>query len=371
MASLPFAVTFHYRGAVGAIQCATRVQTTGLLAPRCRWNPRRRFLSQAMRRVFILLIKLSVSGLLLYLALNGVDIGTVAGRLRDIDPRWAAVLLLAPLTQNFLASLRWQAILRQCGANFPLGQLFRYGMAALFFNQTLPSGLAGDGVRIWLAGKQIDWRAATYSVLIDRVVGVVALAVLVTACLPWSMQLVRNPVGRTALLLIGLGSIAAGIVFVSLSWQRLRFLQRWRLTRHLAATATVTAAILRSPAAVSGIFGLSFLNHFVTVVMAWCAARAVGAQLPLLYALFLVLPVILIAIVPVSIAGWGIREGAMVAAFGYAGLTPSDGLIVSLLYGAGNLAIGALGGLVWALSDKPREDLPAALTGDDRRETSR
>lgn len=322
-----------------------------------------------MRRVFILLIKLTVSGLLLYLALNWVNIGTVAARLRQIDPSWAALLLLVPLAQNLLTSLRWQAILRQCGAFLPLRQLFRYGMVALFFSQTLPSGVAGDGVRIWLAGKQADWRAATYSVLIDRVVGVVALALMVTACLPWSLQLVRNPVGRSALLLIGLGCIAAGIVFVSLSWQRLRFLQRWLLTRHLAATATVAAAILRSPAAVTGIFGLSFLNHFATVVMAWCAARSVGAQLPLLYALFLVLPVVLIAIVPVSIAGWGIREGAMVAAFGYAGLTPSDGLIVSLLYGAGNLAIGALGGLVWALSSRQRAGLAATLTGDDRRET--
>jgi uncharacterized membrane protein YbhN (UPF0104 family) len=335
------------------------------------WNPAVPFSSQAMRRVAILLVKLTVSGLLLYLALNWVNIGTVAARLRDIDPRWAALLLLGPLAQTFLASVRWQAILRQCGAYLPLGPLFRYGMAALFFNQTLPAGVAGDGVRIWLAGKQTDWRAATYSVLIDRVVGVVALAIMVTACLPWSLQLVRNPVGRSALLLIGLGCIAAGAVFVGLSWRRLRFLQRWPLTRHLAATATVAAAILRSPAAVTGIFGLSFLNHFVTVAMAWFAARAVGAQLPLLYALFLMLPVILIAIVPVSIAGWGIREGAMVAAFGYAGLAPSDGLIVSLLYGAANLASGALGGLVWALSTREREGLPAILTNDDRRETMR
>ena len=76
------------------------------------------------------------------------------------------------------------------------------------------------------------------------------------------------------------------------------------------------------------------------------------------------LPVVLIAIIPVSIAGWGIREGAMVAAFGYAGLTPGDGLMVSLLYGAAYLVIGVIGGLVWLLTSKRIE--PIAAPAADR-----
>ena len=91
---------------------------------------------------------------------------------------------------------------------------------------------------------------------------------------------------------------------------------------------------------------------------AWSAARSVAADLSLLDALFLVLPVILVSIVPVSIAGWGVREGAMVAAFTYAGLPQSDGLIVSLLFGAGFLVLGAVGGLIWVLNDE-RAEAPA------------
>jgi hypothetical protein len=57
--------------------------------------------------------------------------------------------------------------------------------------------------------------------------------------------------------------------------------------------------------------------------------------------------VILIATIPVSIAGWGVRETAMILAFSYAGLAESDGLIVSILFGVVNLAVGAIGGIVW------------------------
>jgi uncharacterized membrane protein YbhN (UPF0104 family) len=66
--------------------------------------------------------------------------------------------------------------------------------------------------------------------------------------------------------------------------------------------------------------------------------------------LFLMPPVLLVATVPISIAGWGVRETSMVVAFGYAGLAPSDGLALSILYGLLSFAVGALGGAVWIAS---------------------
>ena len=66
--------------------------------------------------------------------------------------------------------------------------------------------------------------------------------------------------------------------------------------------------------------------------------------------MLLIPPVILIAAVPVSIAGWGVRESAMLAAFSYAGLPDSDGVLVSIIFGASLFIIGALGGIVWIFS---------------------
>ena len=103
---------------------------------------------------------------------------------------------------------------------------------------------------------------------------------------------------------------------------------------------------------------VSIVSHFMTAICAWCAARAVGADLSLLYSLFLVLPVALISIVPISIAGWGLRESAMVAAFAYAGLPQSDGLVVSILFGVSYLALGAIGGVIWVVASNRDRDVP-------------
>jgi uncharacterized protein (TIRG00374 family) len=307
-----------------------------------------------MRRAIFLLLKAAVSGLLLYFALRLVDLAAVKERLLRVDLGWIALIVPILLVQTGLLALRWQKIVAHCGASLSFPLAFRFSMIALFFNQTLPSSIGGDAMRVWLVSKHANWRTAVYSVFLDRLIGVIALAILVLVCLPWTLELVQNPIGRTALLLIGLGCLTAGISFVGLAWKQLRVLQRWSFTRHLAEMADVALAILRSPRSSIPAFWISVLVHLFTALAAWCAARAIQADVPLLYTVFLVPPVILVTVVPISIAGWGVREGAMVAAFGYAGLAPGNGLIVSLLFGAGYLVMGALGGLIWiATPDRP------------------
>jgi len=158
-----------------------------------------------MRKALTLFIKAAISGLLLYFTLAAVNIGTVMSRLGHVDARWAVLGLLFLVVQLAALAWRWQLVVVRCGADLPFARLFRLSMIGVFFNQTLPSSAGGDAVRIWLLGKQSTWRIAAYSVLLDRVIGVVALAVLVVLCLPWTLGLVRNPVGRAALLLSDAG----------------------------------------------------------------------------------------------------------------------------------------------------------------------
>ena len=69
-----------------------------------------------MRKALSLLIKAAVSGLLLYFALNCVDVATVAARLSQIDPGWVVLGLLLLLVQLFVLAVRWRLIVSRCGA---------------------------------------------------------------------------------------------------------------------------------------------------------------------------------------------------------------------------------------------------------------
>ena len=303
-----------------------------------------------MRRLLSFFVKAAISAVFLYFSLRRVDLGSVGQRLSTLDLRWIMFVLIMLCVQIPLAALRWREIVAICGAKLPLLTAFRYSFIGMFFSQVLPSTVGGDAVRIWLLARGgAGWSISIYSVLIDRVVGVSALAVVVVACLPWTLNLVHDPVARGALALIGFGALAGAAVFLGLGVQHLRILERWWLTRHLATASRLAWRLCRSMAGLR-IAALSFTIHLLTVLVAWGAARATHASVEFMQVLYLFLPVMLVATIPVSIAGWGVRESAMVLAFSYAGLVESDGLIVSILYGVVTLGVGAIGGVVWIAS---------------------
>jgi hypothetical protein len=114
--------------------------------------------------------------------------------------------------------------------------------------------------------------------------------------------------------------------------------------------AVLARQILLSPSTGPLIIISSLLIHLMTALIAWSLAQAVASRFEFLHAFLLVPPVILVATIPISIAGWGVRESALVLAFSYAGLPESDGLIVSVLLGGVLLLVGIVGGLVWLAS---------------------
>src|ERR1700710_2599214 len=171
-----------------------------------------------MRRILLSAIKVLVSAALLYLALRKVDLVELASRINNLASLgWIGLAVVITFLQIFIGVLRWREISAECGA--PLGrmQAMRYNVIGTFFNQTLPSSIGGDAVRLWLVARSgAGWRTATYSIFIDRAVGLVALALIILASLPWSLTLISDPHGRSALLLVDAIALAGGIGFLIL-----------------------------------------------------------------------------------------------------------------------------------------------------------
>lgn len=319
-----------------------------------------------MRGFLLLTARIVVSAALLYIAFRGINFAAIQSRLSQISPFWVLLAVLATVFQIFLGALRWREISAECGAPLGTGQAFRYNMIGAFFNQTLPSTIGGDAMRLWLVRRTgTDWRAATYSVLVDRAIGLIALALIVVASLPWSYELIGNAHGRLALLLIDIGAISAGLGFLAfgrLPWSWLKTF--WPL-RHIHACSVIANQVIFNRGSGPKIAVLSLLIHVMAVVIAWCAVRSIAAPAAFEQLFMLVPPIMLITMLPISIAGWGVREATMMVAFGYAGLAQTDGTVVSLLFGASSFIVGAIGGLVWVLSAEKtsRTDVAEPETG--------
>lgn len=304
-----------------------------------------------MRGFLLLAARILVSAALLYFAFRGINFAAIQSRLSQINVGWISLAVLATVFQVFLGALRWRQISANCAAPLGTGQAFRYNMIGVFFNQTLPSSIGGDAMRLWLVKHTgAGWRAATYSVLVDRAIGLIALAIIVVGSLPWSYQLIDNERGRLALLLIDVGAISAGLGFLLLGRLPWPWLKTFWPLHHIHACSVIANQVLFNRRSGPKVAALSLLIHVMAVVIAWCAVRSITAPAGFDHLFMLVPPIMLITMLPISIAGWGVREATMMVAFGYAGLAQTDGTVVSLLFGASSFVVGAIGGLVWILS---------------------
>lgn len=305
-----------------------------------------------VRNAVALLLRIAVSVGLLYFAFRHVDWNVLGSHFRDLRLAWLIAAFLVLVLQAILGAFRWAQVARLCDVPLPLRLAVRYSLIAGFINQSLPATIGGDAARIWFVARRVSrWAAAAYSVLIDRSLGGMAVALLVVIVSPWAFDLIHDPIARITLLFAGFGFTAAFAVILLTGLLPHRWLKLWEPARHAGA---VTATVVKIAQSWRGalVIMTSFAIHLLGVLAVWCLAHSVLAHLSLHEAVALVPVVLLVAMMPISIAGWGLRESAMAAILGYAGVGHSVGVLISMLYGACLLFLGLIGGVLWALGQE-------------------
>ena len=200
-----------------------------------------------MRRILLSTIKILVSAALLYLALRKVNLADLASRINIASLGWIGMAIAMTFLQIFVGVLRWREISAECGAPLALRQAIRFNLIGAFFNQTLPASIGGEAVQLGLVARGgAGWRAATYSIFVDRAVGLIALAIIIVASLPWSYSLISDPHGRSALLFVDFAALAGGVGFLILGRLQWPWLKRWWGTHHLHACSVIANRVIFS-----------------------------------------------------------------------------------------------------------------------------
>lgn len=295
-------------------------------------------------------VKLLLSiAVLVYIA-RGLDLRQLRNHLVSVDPFLFVLALSLIFFQTFVLNGRWEMIMRALGVSLDWLAGWRILMISLWFNQVLPSSVGGDAVRMWLLRQRgVQWSEAVKGVAADRFTALIGLIVLMVVGLPFLVSRVSN---QAAILAIGgltLAGVAGTAVLLTLDRLPKRLIAHPAIASFVRFGTLVRFLLLQSERRAL-LFGSALLIHLVTAAACYALARGVGAQLSVLDAGVLIPPVVLLTAVPISISGWGVREGAMVACLGLAGVPSEQALSVSLLLGAISVIIGLVGGVIWLAS---------------------
>ena len=267
-------------------------------------------------------------------------------------------MLLVP----FLGGWRWKLVLsamRAEGRIWPLSRLFWIG---LLFSQVLPSSAGGDVARVymmWRGGTSL--RVAFNSVALERASMLITLIAFVALLMPVlaSRVIVAELAWVAPALLI---ASVVGLVVLMSADRFLKHLPDMRVVRAIAGLSADARRVYLSG------FGWRLIAVcLVTLVngsvAAWWMGLALGLPLGLADYLVFIPVIAIVTLVPVSVGGWGVREGALVALLGLVGIPSHMALAFSVLFGfVGIVASLPAFGFLWSAPSAAKpNDCPADL----------
>ncbi len=249
-----------------------------------------------------------------------------------------AVLLL----QGGIGAWRWWLILRRQGNAPAFATVLRLFFIGMFFNQTLSTTVGGDAARVMLLRARGQGGGAAISgIVLERAAGLLALIALI----PAALLLAPGAAARTALAALAIAAV--GLVALTMLGPRLRD-ARWRRFAAAGRFLAEARAILLTPAGLP-ILALSLAIHMGGGLAVYGLVRASGAAVDLWVCLTLAPPVLLVATLPVSFGGWGVREAALIGLLAPFGIAAESALGISVALGLLVMAAGLPGGVLWLM----------------------
>ncbi len=310
-----------------------------------------------MKKQMMSLVRFFISALLLYFVLKQAGLSEIWKIIRTADLNYMILFILVSPVLIFLSSWKWQVILKAQNINVSVGRLFVLYITGYFFNTFLPTNVGGDVVRAHILGKAVKDPAKIYSsVFLERFTGLTML--LFFAIIAFFLGI--RELWDKWLILSMLVCIAGYVVLLAVIWNPAYF--EWIEKKfNIKVIKTVIqklkkfqkATLILKDKKLVLLFALfnSSLFYLFAVLNVYFCSKAFNPDMAFIDACIITPIVLVIAMIPISIGGWGLTEGAYFFTFARMGLGGPLGLTVGLLLRAKLLIIGIFGGLAYSFGD--------------------
>lgn len=285
-----------------------------------------------------------------------VDWRQAAAALTGIDPWLLLLAATCSVTTILISARKWQGLLARIEVQLVYGLAARLYWIGAFFSNFLPTSVGGDAVRLLLTPARERLSEVAGTILIERLTGL--LVMLALSALGLAVQPPALGGGLAGDLLLALVLALAAAVAVALLVPRFLLIVLARLARvtpaplqrPLAFTRKLAAGIVGPAcdhAAVSWAILMSLPFYAANILVHYLLLRGVGAEIGIVQVLLAAPLVHLVGLVPLTINGLVLTEGAFVLIYASCGVAPELALAAALLRRLIDMANSSFGGLFW------------------------
>ena len=305
-----------------------------------------------VKKILFLLLRALVTLLAFWIIFRKVDFSTFQQTILQAKLNWLLMSLALFILTQLGCIIRWHLLApKHPRLTFPF--LANSYLVGMFFSAFLPTTVGGDVMRSYdLIKATGQWREPLASVLMDRLVGITGLMIL--ALIAW---ISFAPVRQDHVMNLGIlwlcGIVAAALCvlasrrLLNATLKPFGKIGLGQLQSHAKQFQETLLAYLRRPNILMGAMGLALANQLLGVLSTVASMKALNLEIPVLY-LFIIIPIVsMVSQLPISLNGWGIREGTTVFLFHQVGIEPSMGLSLALIGAMMQLLPGIIGGFLF------------------------
>jgi uncharacterized protein (TIRG00374 family) len=290
-----------------------------------------------------LLLKVSVTATLLCVILWQLGgVGSVLAVMGRMHPGYVALVLLVNTADRALMTFKWGMLLRSRGVELP----FFYGMkiycASMIWGTFLPATLGADVARAVTTSRiGLNSDVVVSSIIIERILGFLSalflgLLSLLLLSLYGSLDSRFDGVWLLGLMMLGSATALFSASFNqrAFRWIRSRFpsaMKRMAIMQRIGQFHATYRSYNDDKKTLTQFFGLTLLEQLLPIVHSWLIARALGAEISLLFIAGVVPLTILISRIPVSIDGLGVFEGIFILLMSLAGVSPAEAVAIAVI----------------------------------------
>lgn len=302
-----------------------------------------------MKSILIFILKLAVSIGSLYIVSGSIAWAEVGGVLKHAQYSVMVFALVVFWVAQGFSALRCVYVARVLGRALDLSTSLRAHFVGLWFNQVMPTSLGGDVIKVAMLRKPLGMSVAIRSAILDRLSGLMFLLLATTITLP--LYASRFPSHPELVIALGIIVVGGGLGVILSAWA----------AHHISELSILNSVFLKIIQIFSDVWAFkkgaplwgqawtSAIVHFNGIATYALLAFALGVKVSFVTFLLVVPVVFLITLIPVSYAGWGVREAGSVWMFGLVGIESETSLAMSVSFGLLLVIAGLPGLFIWAL----------------------
>ena len=316
-----------------------------------------------LRRRIGLILQILVSVLIVAWLRRVIDWSTVWSHMRTMNAAWIITGLFCFIPVLLIVSWRWRLLLSVHGINLRFWRVLELTMIGQFFGTIGLGTTGGDVAKVFYAARAVPNRraAAAFTIVVDRVIGLIALLLFGCALavsqskllfsdhVSLAPNLISPKAATSIFFLFALGGVGAGIAATLAP-----FLMQVSSIRNLAKRLPLLhrgASIFRAFETTGRAVGtniaallVSIPSHVFSTFMAYCVLLAMGLTPDILPVFAIIAMVNMLVALPISVGGIGVRESLFIAYLGLLGIDKEHATAFSITCFAMNLFWSLAGG---------------------------